>query len=348
MHISRIAIVAALLALAGCAGRIVTPMQPGPTPPEADPSASIRYPQSPVRPEAAGTPERAGDDYVRTRLVFTPGVVEAVAGLALQVDHYRGTAPGPRPFVIVVPIWGDGAYRYPSDKFSHHVRARSGGRIDVLQVLGQPSLIRWDHLAGAATPDEFVRRVTAMAERVRLATIVIRRMLDWAETQPALDADAAGLVGFSMGAIVSTIALGNDDRFAAGAIVMGGAQFDRIFAYCGGRTGAVRETILRRFDWTLEEYRRVFARAFEAGQPTNFRGNYDPERLLMMDAMFDDCIPERARDTLWQSLGRPRRVTFIARHRTAFLAFTPLTLNYGGRMIYRFLLEHLQPAVVNE
>lgn len=237
MPLSRIACLAAALTLAGCAGRIVTPWQPGASRPETGPSAQFTYPYSRVEPDRTQAPDRLHDGYLRTRLVFTSGLVESAQEPELRVAHYRGNASAARPFVIVVPIWGDGAYRYPSDKFTRHVRARSDGRIDVLQVLGEPPLIRWSHLADAREPAEFVRRVTEMANRIRLATIIIRRILDWAERHPELDADAAGLVGFSVGAMVSTIVLGNDDRFAAAAVVMGGAEFDHIFANCGGRAG---------------------------------------------------------------------------------------------------------------
>ena len=334
MRKSPIARIALLLALLAWTGRGLTPLHAA--------STHFDYPRIPVQPQVVEEPQPLDDDYSRQRLVFTAGALDPERNMPLQVNHYQGAAPGPRPFVIVVPIWGDGHYSYPSSKFTEHLRAKTDGRYDVLEVIGDPPLIRWDYLAAAATPDEFEQRAGDMAQRFRLASISIRRMLDWAAAREDLDAGAAGLVGFSMGAIVATIVLGTDDRFAAGAIVMGGARFDRIFANCGGRSGNVRATVRERFGWSVERYQQVFAEAFAAGQPENFRASYDPALLLMMDARFDDCIPEGARDALWRALGRPQRVTFFARHRSAFLAFTPLTLNYGGRKVFRFLRERLE------
>lgn len=348
MPMRRITCVVAVLLLGGCAGRVLTPAQPVADATPAGPVPHFAYAPTPVEPRTLRAPIRIDGDYVRTRMTFTAGPLDPDGDMALQVDHYRGSAAGPRPLVIVVPIWGNGAYRYPSAKFTQLLRAKTDGRYDILQVLGEPQLIRWQHLAAADTPDEFRRRAAAMAERVRLASIAIRRMLDWAAARDDLDADRAAVVGFSMGAVVATIVLGNDDRFAAGAVVMGGARFDRIFAHCGGRAGRVRATVSDRFGWTGEQYRAVFAEAFASGQPRNFRGRYDPHRLLMMDARFDDCVPQSARDALWEALGRPQRITFLARHRGAFLAFTPLALNYGGRSVFRFLRERLEPEAVHE
>jgi len=348
MFASRAAGMLALLLLAGCAGRVVTPMQPGTPDPAPDVPTRFSYTPSPVDPAVLNGPDRVDEHYRRSRLVFTAGDLDPDGEIGLHVDHYRGSGPTPRPLVIVVPIWGNGAYSYPSDKFSRHVRDRTAGRYDVLEVLGEPPLIRWRHLANAASPAEFRQRAEAMVERIRLASISIRRMLDWAATHPDLDAERAAIAGFSMGAIVTTIVLGNDDRFAAGAIVMGGARFHRIFAHCEGRAGVLRATVTERFGWTTAQYRQLFAEVFASGQPANFRGRYDPAKILMMDAMFDDCIPAAARDSLWRTLGNPERISFIARHRPAFLAFTPLALNYGGRRILRFLQERLEPAGVHD
>jgi hypothetical protein len=62
----------------------------------------------------------------------------------------------------------------------------------------------------------------------------------------------------------------------------------------------------------------------------------------MIDAMFDDCMPESARAALWEITGHPQRVTFLYRHRSAFYSLTPIGLNVSRRKIYRFLDETLE------
>lgn len=333
--------IAAALVLAGCAGLIVTAPEPVAELPGPGTSRAFDYRSAPVRPAAVEQPQPLPGGYTRSHWTFTPGDIETDQEFRLHVDYFRGSAAAPRPLLIIVPIWGNGTYRYPSNKLSRYVRTSGEGRFDILQVLGRPSLLEWGKLAAAPTPQAFARQAEATAERVRLAVITLRRMVDWAVATQDIDNRSIFVVGFSMGAIVTSIALGNDDRFAGAVLVMGGAEFDRIFAYCHGRAGKVRNTITERFGWSTEQYRKVFERAFAPGQPGNFRGNYDPRRILMMDAMFDDCIPERSRETLWQALGRPERVTFVATHRMAFLAFTPLALEYGNRRTLDFLTQRI-------
>ncbi len=264
--------------------------------------------------------DRLDDGCVRSRPTFRPGAGSTHDHLRLDAEYLRGPGAGPRPLVVVVPICGNGAYRYASARFTEHVRREGEVRFDILHVHGDPPLIRWDHLAGASTPEAFRRPGDTMAQRVSRAVITIRRMHDWAQRRPDIDTEAVSIVGFSMGAIVATLVLGAEDRLAARAVVMGGARLARILARCDRRAGQLRATITARFGWTTAEYRQVSTAAFAHGQPGPMRGRYDPEHLLMMDAAFDDCIPRSARRSLWHTLGRPERVRFLARHRGALLA----------------------------
>ena len=89
--------------------------------------------------------------------------------------------------------------------------------------------------------------------------------------------------------------------------------------------------------WTMDEYREFFEALFEPADPVRFEGRYDPAKILMIDAMFDDCMPESSRAALWEITGHPVRVTFLYQHRSTFYSLTPLGLNVSRRKIYRFL-----------
>ena len=71
-----------------------------------------------------------------------------------------------------------------------------------------------------------------------------------------------------------------------------------------------------------------------------FEGRYDPTKILMIDAMFDDCMPESSRAALWEITGHPERVTFLYQHRSAFYSLTPLGLNVSRRKIYGSSTRH--------
>jgi hypothetical protein len=119
--------------------------------------------------------------------------------------------------------------------------------------------------------------------------------------------------------------------------MMGAAHVADIFANCQNRAGEVREHALAAYGWSLTEYHDFFAGLFAPAEPTRFAGHYDPSRILMIDAKYDDCMPQSARDALWETMGRPERITLPYWHRGAFYSITPLGVNFMRRRIYRFL-----------
>jgi pimeloyl-ACP methyl ester carboxylesterase len=202
----------------------------------------------------------------------------------------------------------------------------------------------WSELSSAATEEGFVAMARDSAERYRSAVIDMRRLVDWASEQPEIDASRIAFVGFSMSALVTATLLANEPRIAAAVVMMGAANFADIFAVCGNRAGEVRNHVLQSFGWSTERYRAFFQELFGPADPVRFLGRYDPDRILMIDAMFDDCMPESARAELWEVTGHPERITLLYRHRSAFYSLTPLGLNFARRRIYRFLDDTLEPT----
>ncbi|HLF11937.1 MAG TPA: hypothetical protein VJA26_12050, partial [Gammaproteobacteria bacterium] len=175
------------------------------------------------------------------------------------------------------------------------------------------------------------------AERYRATVVDMRRLLDWVATREEIDAARVAFVGFSMSALVTATLLANDARVAAAVLMMGAANYADVFAVCRDRAGEVRDHVMRSFGWSLTEYRDFFQGLFGPADPVRYPGRYDPDKILMIDAMFDDCMPESSRTALWETTGHPERITLLYRHRHAFYSLTPLGLNYSRRSIYRFL-----------
>jgi hypothetical protein len=165
----------------------------------------------------------------------------------------------------------------------------------------------------------------------------MRRLVDWVATREEIDASRVAFVGFSMSALVTATLLGNDARIAAAVLMMGAAKFADVFAACGDRAGDVRTHVLGAFGWSITQYRDFFEDLFGPADPVRYPGRYDPDNILMIEAMFDDCMPESSRAALWETTGHPERITLLYRHRRAFYSLTPLGLNYSRRKIYEFL-----------
>jgi hypothetical protein len=290
--------------------------------------------------DSPGTVElAAANDSTRTheilQLSFPSGGTNGHPQNLVEGQYFRSKDPGPKKLVIVMPIWGTSTY--PPAKISSGYARRAGRDAHVIWIYGSAPLFPWTELSTAKTEAEFMALARGSAERYRSSVVDMRRLMDWAETRPEIDASRIGFVGFSMSALVTATLLGNDSRVKAAVLMMVGAKYADIFATCHDRAGEVREHAMQTFGWSLDRYRDFFHELFDPADPVYFAGHYDPDKILMIDAMFDDCMPESSRAALWEVAGHPERITMLYRHRTSFYSLTPLGLNFSRRKIYRFL-----------
>ena len=248
--------------------------------------------------------------------------------------YFQGKAPGRKPLVIVLPIWG--SYTYPPYAISAGLRRRGKGEINVLRLVGESYVFDWEGMAGAPTKDAFLEALAAGLTRERANVVDVSRIIDWAEAQPDVDPERIGLIGFSHGGLTAGLVAVNEPRLAATVIVMGGAHPHRIFATCPGRVGKLREIILERFEWTVDEYQTALEPICMPYDAATYPGRADPARILFIDAAKDHCIPPDAREALWEVLGRPQRISLDYGHKKAFLSMTPLGFNWMRKQIYGF------------
>jgi pimeloyl-ACP methyl ester carboxylesterase len=255
----------------------------------------------------------------------------------VEGQYFRSKQDGRKSLVVVMPIWGTSSY--PPAKISTGYARRAGNDTHVIWIYGNAPVFPWDELSTVPSEDGFRALARDSVERYRSAVVDMRRLVDWATVQPEIDPSRIAFVGFSMSALVTATLLANEPRVSAGVLMMGAARFSDIFSMCRNRAGDVREHALRAFGWTPDAYHDFFEELFSPADPVRFEGRYDPDKILMIDAMFDDCMPESSRAALWEITGHPKRVTFLYQHRSAFYSLTPLGLNVSRRKIYRFLDE---------
>jgi len=334
---SLVATLLAAVALVGCVARIHVPFVPGderagPRLVRAAPS-EFEYLDSLPHPTYEITAEDAA--YRTVSLAFPSAGENGQAGNLVTARHYRSKSRGAKPLVIVLPIWG--IHTYPSNAISAGLREHSAGRINVLQIHGDRPLLDWDAVGNIRTEAEFFDLLDQMIDRFVSIVIDIRRVVDWAQTQPDVDPQRIALIGFSMGALVASVAMANEPRLAAGILVMGGADPQDILAACNHEIARGREHVLRQLDWSLDAYRNQLAKALARINPARFAGMVDPRRVLIIEAAADTCMPQAARERLWRAMGRPERVAYLYDHRVAFLAMTFLGGNNLQEQIYRFL-----------
>jgi dienelactone hydrolase len=293
----------------------------------------FRYQPAPV--EADNHIIRTGGSYELRRLRFPSAGDNGQPENLVTVDYHRSARPGRHPAVVVLPIWG--RHLYPSNKVTKALRSRSNGRLHVLNVLGPEFLFDWATLGATTDEDEFIAAWAEGVER-EVATITdIRRLIDWAETRPEIDAGRIGLVGFSHGAMMAPTAAAIDSRLSALALVMGGALPHTVAARCqGSRTGTIQQHAAEAFGWSSDEMESRLEPLFAPIDPANYPGRIDPNRVIIFEAGLDECVPEASREALWEAVGRPERYTIMAGHRRAFFTLTPLYLNWMRTKIWTF------------
>jgi hypothetical protein len=325
-----------LLAISGCALHVHRDLEPLPgfryTPPTiADPH--FRY--TPAGDVTLSAPiDRTGDHEI-LHLSFPSTGHNGHPENIVEGQYFRSLEPGPKKLVVVMPIWGTSDY--PPAKISSGYARHAGKDTQVIWIYGSAPLFPWHELSTVPTEAQFIAMAQDSARRYQAAVTDMRRLLDWAATRDEIDASRVAFVGFSMSALVTATLIGNDARIKAAVLMMGAANFADIFTTCNQRAGEVRNHVMQSFGWSLERYHNFFRGLFDPADPVRFQGHYDPDRILMIDAMFDDCMPESSRAALWETTGHPERITFLYRHRSAFYSLTPLGLNVSRRKIYRFL-----------
>jgi dienelactone hydrolase len=261
-------------------------------------------------------------------------------GNLVAASYYRSRVPGPHPMVIVLPIWG--TYTYPPRKMSRFIQNHSNGHVHVLHIHGERYFLDWDRLATAPDEASFLDVFRDAIEHQRVTMIDVSRLVDWAEQRPEIDGDRVALIGFSIAASVAGSILTQEPRFEAAALVMGGAEQHKIMAYCAGkRLNAVRARVARDFDWSAEDLEVRFEPIMREVDAANHRGLIDPRNVLIVDAGRDDCMAEDCRESMWEALGRPERLTMNYDHKRAFYSITPLGFNWLRYRIWEFLEQRL-------
>jgi hypothetical protein len=273
-------------------------------------------------------------------LSFTSSGTNGHPDNTVDALYYRSLSPGAKKLVIVMPIWGTSSY--PPSRISRGYARRSRGDANIIWVLGETPLFPWNSLSSTVSEQEFITLAKESAERYRAAVVDMRRLIDWAETQPDIDVSRIAMVGFSMSALLTATVMGNEPRISTGVLMMGAANFADVFALCDKRAGEVRQHVLAQHGWSQEQYREFFRELFGPADPIGYpEGRFDPKKILLIDAAFDDCMPRTSRDALWEVTGHPARITLLSRHRSGFYSLTPLGLNFIRRRIYDFLDETL-------
>jgi len=158
-------------------------------------------------------------------------------------------------------------------------------------------------------------------ETIRASFDDYRRVLDWVEGQPELDAGRIGLFGISLGAMDAVILTALDDRVDALVVAMAGGDLPYVLLNTNYRRvvrsvdnfladeGLTRDSLQARLHERIET------------DPLALAPYVDAERVLMIVTRTDAIVPFEAQQALRERLGTPETLYLPTGHRPSVFYF---------------------------
>ena len=147
------------------------------------------------------------------------------------------------------------------------------------------------------------------------------------------------LVGVSLGSMITMIALGVEERFRRGVLILGGGNYERILwhsltkyvireGYCNSR---MCHHFYSKYPKYLQDIKELGSWRMVSCpkmcflfEPLTFAPFVKEKKIMMINAIFDLVIPRKATIQLWEELQRPEIHWLPAGHGT--------TLFWGGKI----------------
>jgi len=235
----------------------------------------------------------------------------------------------PRPGVLVLPVLRD-RLSLASGTLARYLAAQGFAVLELRSGRSFLDRVRVTHEGHDPTYED------VETEMIRDG----RRGLDWLCGRREVDGRRLGVVGISHGAMIGPCVMGVDSRLGAGVFCMGGANEAMIVARSWERSvRRFRERIMQVYGLTDPNDLLLLPQAQASRtEPARYATAVDPRSVLLFKTRRDRAIVPEAQDTLWEALGRPRRITLPFGHIGFGLAFY-----YAARRAAEFLWERLPP-----
>lgn len=201
---------------------------------------------------------------------------------------------GPVPVVIVLHYWGATDLRVERN-IAYGLTAKGIGAVLITlpyHIGRTPQGSRTG--AMAIEPDPEKLRATMLQ-----CAMDVRRTIDFVVSHPEFDSSRIGITGTSLGAIVTALVTGIDNRIHSAAYILGGVDLARVL-WRSSRVVTEREE-LRRKGYTEEKLRIALAPI----EPLSFLKTLKPARTFVVGAKFDTVIPPEAAEKLIDALDDP-------------------------------------------
>jgi pimeloyl-ACP methyl ester carboxylesterase len=178
----------------------------------------------------------------------------------------------------------------------------------------------------------------------RIAVTDVRQVIDWAEKQEEIDARKTAVIGLSLGAFVSSIAMGVDNRIQAGVLIV-----------CGGNSAKIQRfsrfaKFRKQYQFGKSEYEEYQASytqylkdisisGWEKVEPARQNFLIDPltytylfkERpVLMLNALWDEFVPRETTLEFYKTCSNCELSWFPSTHPTIWFFYLLITKRIHG------------------
>ncbi len=225
----------------------------------------------------------------------------------VEFTRLGGSAAGaPSDLVLLVPILAGGESLMTS--VANRMRAH-GFQVAFCARAGS-----------AMVPPQRGPELQELLRRTVLHQRILLRWLRECERPP----ERVFVLGISMGGMVSTILGAAEPGIDGLAICLAGGDLATLAV--ASAEGRVRRWIdWRRYtDGVGVDHITWELRNTVHLEPLRLAPSVRTEKVLFVSATFDDVVPRRHQDLLWEALGRPRRYVVPFGHYTAALAIEPI------------------------
>ncbi len=247
-------------------------------------------------------------------------------GEVAKGEYFEPSQKDNVPLAILIHGWGD------------HSVLPFKWMADGLLRRGVACFILYLPFHASRLPDEMKPRLARLTPDewftgYQMAVTDVRRIIDWASQNGHIDHRQITVIGLSLGAFVSSIAMGIDPRIKAGVFIVHGGNSGKIMQL--SRVAKYRKEY-RRPNEEYQENQKSYARylveianrGFENVTPEQKSFLIDPltyapmlkgRPTLMINALWDELIPQEASLDFWQASCECERVSFPATHASIWM-----------------------------
>ena len=220
----------------------------------------------------------------------------------IEIEYYNLRGPEKAPVVMVLPMSGGG---YSIERhFASYFASRGYAAIIV-------------HRDKIPKEQQMIEILNPMIRRVVLDH---KRVIDWIETQPEMDAGKIGIFGISLGGIKSAMLAPLENRIQAAIIGLAGGDIPYILTY-STEPGLVkrREEFLKQRNLSPEKAEEAL-RKIITRDPLIYAPYVDPHKVLLVLARYDTVVPIAKGLELKEKMGNPETIMIPSGHYTAVLS----------------------------